>query len=101
MADVLTEAGVAELRRGLRRRFLRSGLTEHPDVAADAAMSLVEPVLEAKNTEITRLRARVAKLELPAEATGNRPAASRAAGPGRRPRPGRRETRRAPLRPAG
>jgi hypothetical protein len=44
------------LRRALARSFLRYGVPGDPEVAVDAAMNVVEPVLQARDTEILRLR---------------------------------------------
>ena len=44
------------LRRALGRSFLRYGVPGDPDVAVHAAMNVVEPVLDARDTEILRLR---------------------------------------------
>ena len=44
------------LRRALARSFLRYGVPGDPEVAVHAAMNVVEPVLQARDTEILRLR---------------------------------------------
>jgi hypothetical protein len=44
------------LRRALGRSFLRYGVPGDPEVAVHAAMNVVEPVLDARDTEILRLR---------------------------------------------
>jgi hypothetical protein len=44
------------LRRALARSFLRYGVPGDPERAVHAAMNVVEPVLEARDTEILRLR---------------------------------------------
>ena len=44
------------LRRALARSFLRYGVLGDPEVAVHAAMNVVEPVLQARDTEILRLR---------------------------------------------
>ena len=57
-ADLL--AVTAEwLRRALRRSFLRYNVTGDLDAAVHAAMNVIGPVLEARDTELARL-ARVA-----------------------------------------
>ena len=43
------------VRRALARSFLRYGVTGDLDTAVRAAMNVIEPVLEAKDTEILRL----------------------------------------------
>jgi hypothetical protein len=54
-ADLL--AVTAErLRRALARSFLRYGIAGDLEAAIHAAMNVVEPVLEARDTEILRLR---------------------------------------------
>ena len=55
------------LRRALARSFLRYGIPGDPEAAVHAAMNVVEPVLQARDTEILRLRRLM---------PGNRPAAS-------------------------
>jgi hypothetical protein len=55
-ADLL--AVTAErLRRALGRSFLRYGITGDLEAAVHAAMNVIEPVLDARDTEILRLRA--------------------------------------------
>jgi hypothetical protein len=44
------------LRRALARSFLRYGVPGDPEVAVYAAMNVIEPVLQARDTEIVRLR---------------------------------------------
>jgi hypothetical protein len=44
------------LRRALARSFLRYGIPGDPDAAVHAAMNVIEPVLQARDTEIVRLR---------------------------------------------
>jgi hypothetical protein len=44
------------LRQALARSFLRYGVSGDPDTAVHAAMNVIEPVLEARDTEILRLR---------------------------------------------
>jgi hypothetical protein len=44
------------LRRALGRSFLRYGVPGDPEVAVHAAMNVIEPVLDARDTEIVRLR---------------------------------------------
>ena len=54
-ADLL--AVTAErLRRALTRSFLRYGVPGDPEAAVHAAMNVIEPVLQARDTEIVRLR---------------------------------------------
>jgi hypothetical protein len=43
------------VRRALARSFLRYAVTGDLDTAVRAAMNVIEPVLEAKDTEILRL----------------------------------------------
>ena|SRR5438105_11060204 len=63
-ADLL--AVTAErLRRALGRSFLRYGIPGDPDAAVHAAMNVIEPVLDARDTEILRLR-RLVGAKLPA-----------------------------------
>jgi hypothetical protein len=45
-----------QVRRALRRSFLRYGVPADIDTAVHAAMNIIGPVLEAKDAEITRLR---------------------------------------------
>jgi hypothetical protein len=44
------------LRRALARSFLRYGIPGDPEAAVHAAMNVIEPVLQARDTEIMRLR---------------------------------------------
>ena len=44
------------LRRALGRSFLRYGVAGDLEAAVHAAMNVIEPVLEARDTEILRLR---------------------------------------------
>jgi hypothetical protein len=44
------------LRRALARSFLRYGIPGDHEVAVHAAMNVIEPVLQARDTEILRLR---------------------------------------------
>jgi hypothetical protein len=44
------------LRRALARSFLRYGVPGDLDAAVHAAMNVIEPVLDARDTEILRLR---------------------------------------------
>jgi len=53
-ADLLAVTPV-RVRRALARSFLRYGVTGDLDTAVRAAMNVIEPVLEAKDTEILRL----------------------------------------------
>ena len=53
--DLLAVTG-ERLRRALARSFLRYGVPGDPEVAVHAAMNVVEPVLQARETEILRLR---------------------------------------------
>src|ERR1700740_49931 len=53
--DLLTVTA-QRLRRALARSFLRYGVPGDPEVAVHAAMNVVEPVLQARDTEILRLR---------------------------------------------
>ncbi len=54
-ADLLTVTA-ERLRRALARSFLRYGLAGDLEAAVHAAMNVIEPVLEARDTEILRLR---------------------------------------------
>lgn len=54
-ADLLTVTA-ERLRRALGRSFLRYGIPGDPEAAVHAAMNVVEPVLDARDTEILRLR---------------------------------------------
>jgi len=53
--DLLTVTA-ERLRRALGRSFLRYGVPGDPEVAVHAAMNVIEPVLDARDTEIVRLR---------------------------------------------
>lgn len=53
--DLLTVTA-QRLRRALARSFLRYGVPGDPEVAVHAAMNVIEPVLQARDTEILRLR---------------------------------------------
>jgi hypothetical protein len=53
--DLLTVT-TQRLRRALARSFLRYGVPGDPEVAVHAAMNVIEPVLQARDTEIVRLR---------------------------------------------
>lgn len=44
------------LRRALARSFLRYGVPGDPEAAVHAAMNVIEPVLDARDSEIVRLR---------------------------------------------
>jgi hypothetical protein len=44
------------LRRALARSFLRYGIPGDMEIAVHAAMNVIEPVLQARDTEILRLR---------------------------------------------
>src|ERR1700691_3530456 len=44
------------LRRALARSFLRYGIASDTEAAVHAAMNVIEPVLEARDAEIVRLR---------------------------------------------
>jgi hypothetical protein len=50
-------------RRALWRSFLRYGVGGDLDTAVHAAMAVLGPVLEARDAEITRLRAGVARVK--------------------------------------
>ena len=54
-ADLLVVTG-ERLRRALGRSFLRYGIPGDPESAVHAAMNVIEPVLDARDTEILRLR---------------------------------------------
>jgi len=54
-ADLLTVTA-ERLRRALGRSFLRYGISGDPEIAVHAAMNVIEPVLDARDTEILRLR---------------------------------------------
>ena len=53
--DLLTVTA-QRLRQALARSFLRYGVPGDPEVAVHAAMNVIEPVLQARDTEIVRLR---------------------------------------------
>jgi hypothetical protein len=53
--DLLTVTA-QRLRRALARSFLRYGVPGDLETAVHAAMNVVEPVLQARDTEILRLR---------------------------------------------
>jgi len=50
------------LRRALARSFLRHGIPGDPQAAVHAAMNVIEPVLQARDTEILRLRQLAARI---------------------------------------
>jgi len=54
-ADLLSVTA-ERLRRALGRSFLRYGIPGDPEAAVHAAMNVVEPVLDARDTENLRLR---------------------------------------------
>jgi hypothetical protein len=54
-ADLLTVTA-ERLRRALGRSFLRYGVSGDLETAVHAAMNVIEPVLDARDTEILRLR---------------------------------------------
>jgi hypothetical protein len=54
-ADLLTVTS-ERLRRALGRSFLRYGFSGDLETAVHAAMNVIEPVLDARDTEILRLR---------------------------------------------
>src|SRR6266404_3298905 len=54
-ADLLAVTA-QRLRRALARSFLRYGVPGDLDAAVHAAMNVIEPVLDARDTEILRLR---------------------------------------------
>ena len=54
-ADLLTVTA-ERLRRALGRSFLRYGISGDAETAVHAAMNVIEPVLDARDTEILRLR---------------------------------------------
>jgi len=54
-ADLLTVTA-ERLRRALGRSFLRYGVAGDVETAVHAAMNVIEPVLDARDTEIIRLR---------------------------------------------
>jgi hypothetical protein len=53
--DLLT-VSAERLRRALGRSFLRYGIPGDLEAAVHAAMNVIEPVLDARDTEILRLR---------------------------------------------
>ena len=53
--DLLTVTA-ERLRRALGRSFLRYGVPGDPETAVHAAMNVIEPVLDARDREILRLR---------------------------------------------
>ena len=59
--DLLTVTA-ERLRRALGRSFLRYGLASDLETAVHAAMNVIEPVLDARDTEILRLRRLMGKL---------------------------------------
>ena len=60
-ADLLTVTA-ERLRRALGRSFLRYGVPGDLEAAVHAAMNVIEPVLDARDTEILRLRRLMGKL---------------------------------------
>jgi hypothetical protein len=54
-ADLLTVTA-ERLRRALGRSFLRYGIASDLEAAVHAAMNVIEPVLDARDAEILRLR---------------------------------------------
>jgi hypothetical protein len=54
-ADLVTVTA-ERLRRALARSFLRYGVAGDPEAAVHAAMNVIEPVLDARDSEILRLR---------------------------------------------
>jgi hypothetical protein len=54
-ADLLAVT-TERLRRALARSFLRYGVPGDLEAAVHAAMNVIEPVLQARDTEIVRLR---------------------------------------------
>jgi hypothetical protein len=54
-ADLLTVTA-ERLRRALARSFLRYGVSADLETAVHAAMNVIEPVLDARDTELLRLR---------------------------------------------
>ncbi len=56
-ADRLATASKAAVRLALERRFRRSATAWDAEEAAAVAMAVVGPVLQARDDEITRLRA--------------------------------------------
>jgi hypothetical protein len=74
-ADLL--AVTAErLRRALARSYLRYGLATDLEAAVHAAMNVIEPVLEARDSEILRLR-RLMAGQAPVPASARRSPASK------------------------
>lgn len=65
-------------RRALWRSFLRYGVGGDLDTAVHAAMTVIEPVLEARDAEITRLREVVTRVKRPGPAGPPRPRAAAA-----------------------
>jgi hypothetical protein len=63
-ADLLTVTP-ERFRRALWRSFLRCGLTGDIDIAVHAAMTVISPVIQAKDSEITRLRTAAARSKPP------------------------------------
>ena len=61
------------IQRALWRSFLRYGVTGELDIAVDAAMNVVGPVLAARDAEITRLRRTLSRAVL----TGTRASPAR------------------------
>jgi hypothetical protein len=51
---------IERLRRALWRSFLRYGIPGDLDSAVHAALNVIEPVMEARDTEILRLRRLIA-----------------------------------------
>ena len=89
------------LRRALWRSFLRYGVGGEPDTAVHAAMHVIEPVLAARDAEISRLRESHGRLKRPGSTrsgAGTELAGSGrddgADGGGRASRTGRRQARR-------
>lgn len=62
-ADLVT-VPAERLRRALARSFLRYGVPGDPEAAVHAAMNVIEPVLDARDGEIVRLR-RLMSTKLP------------------------------------
>ena len=60
-ADLLTVTA-ERLRRALGRSFLRYGISGDLETTVHAAMNVIEPVLDARDTEILRLRRLMGKL---------------------------------------
>jgi hypothetical protein len=55
-AGDLVAVTAERLQRALARSFLRYGVPGDPEAAIHAAMNVIEPVLQARDTEILRLR---------------------------------------------